>query len=155
MIRRPPRSTLFPYTTLFRSSFPSSSRWEETKPGMPRRMGKNPFSVYLAACATVPSRTRYRLITPCMSPPRVSRTSACGTCRNSRALQSAPGQGSGRRALAGGDRLLQLSYNKIVRNSLHGKGWVGGAPRAPPARLQSAFDDDEVFRVGPEARRVC
>src|SRR2546426_8460969 len=26
MIRRPPRSTLFPYTTLFRSSFQSSSR---------------------------------------------------------------------------------------------------------------------------------
>src|SRR2546430_8942130 len=26
MIRRPPRSTLFPYTTLFRSSVPTSSR---------------------------------------------------------------------------------------------------------------------------------
>src|SRR2546430_8074186 len=26
MIRRPPRSTLFPYTTLFRSNFPRSSR---------------------------------------------------------------------------------------------------------------------------------
>src|SRR2546428_8349891 len=25
MIRRPPRSTLFPYTTLFRSAFPSAS----------------------------------------------------------------------------------------------------------------------------------
>src|SRR3712207_8690763 len=29
MIRRPPRSTLFPYTTLFRSvSFPNSQNWE-------------------------------------------------------------------------------------------------------------------------------
>src|SRR2546423_1633755 len=65
------------------------------------------------------------------------------------------GSGLGAPGACGGDRLLQLSYNKIVRNSLHGKGWVGGAPRAPPARLQSAFDDDEVFRVGPEARRVC
>src|SRR2546427_2398308 len=27
MIRRPPRSTLFPYTTLFRSRFPAPSRW--------------------------------------------------------------------------------------------------------------------------------
>src|SRR5690606_39871782 len=27
MIRRPPRSTLFPYTTLFRSSRPRSSTW--------------------------------------------------------------------------------------------------------------------------------
>src|SRR5687768_18295409 len=26
MIRRPPRSTLFPYTTLFRSKFPSAKR---------------------------------------------------------------------------------------------------------------------------------
>src|SRR5258708_30895363 len=30
MIRRPPRSTLFPYTTLFRSSYPSAvvARWK-------------------------------------------------------------------------------------------------------------------------------
>src|SRR3712207_7581790 len=29
MIRRPPRSTLFPYTTLFRSCFPWSALWVE------------------------------------------------------------------------------------------------------------------------------
>src|SRR5437588_3398479 len=28
MIRRPPRSTLFPYTTLFRSAFPELNDWE-------------------------------------------------------------------------------------------------------------------------------
>src|SRR5690349_23394714 len=28
MIRRPPRSTLFPYTTLFRSSYRCSCRWD-------------------------------------------------------------------------------------------------------------------------------
>src|SRR3989442_11941002 len=33
MIRRPPRSTLFPYTTLFRSSTPSSIR--STRPSTP------------------------------------------------------------------------------------------------------------------------
>src|SRR3712207_6992824 len=30
MIRRPPRSTLFPYTTLFRSNDPDGSRYRET-----------------------------------------------------------------------------------------------------------------------------
>src|SRR5256885_7120135 len=30
MIRRPPRSTLFPYTTLFRSRKPSASSWPPT-----------------------------------------------------------------------------------------------------------------------------
>src|ERR1035437_10750598 len=30
MIRRPPRSTLFPYTTLFRSGVPSRSHWGVT-----------------------------------------------------------------------------------------------------------------------------
>src|SRR3712207_8513263 len=34
MIRRPPRSTLFPYTTLFRSSF-SCSRRSFSSPGSP------------------------------------------------------------------------------------------------------------------------
>src|SRR5256885_5686969 len=36
MIRRPPRSTLFPYTTLFRSTSCSSPRWTGT-PACPRR----------------------------------------------------------------------------------------------------------------------
>src|SRR3712207_7535442 len=33
MIRRPPRSTLFPYTTLFRSSRRSSSTWPDRRRG--------------------------------------------------------------------------------------------------------------------------
>src|SRR3712207_8555993 len=32
MIRRPPRSTLFPYTTLFRSSTDSTVEWGEDRP---------------------------------------------------------------------------------------------------------------------------
>src|SRR3989442_9231790 len=36
MIRRPPRSTLFPYTTLFRSAFVESLRSSST-PSSPRR----------------------------------------------------------------------------------------------------------------------
>src|SRR5258708_24018009 len=31
MIRRPPRSTLFPYTTLFRSSFSGRDLWEPVR----------------------------------------------------------------------------------------------------------------------------
>src|SRR5438445_6862030 len=42
MTRRPPRSTLFPYTTLFRSSPRSSSRRRSCacNPGSPRRCGE-------------------------------------------------------------------------------------------------------------------
>src|SRR5438105_9422180 len=44
MIRRPPRSTLFPYTTLFRSPPPrrgwSAARWR----GALRRLGRRPRS---------------------------------------------------------------------------------------------------------------
>src|SRR5687767_15498355 len=41
MVRRPPRSTLFPYTTLFRSSpggpCPAPSGWRLRRPGPPPR----------------------------------------------------------------------------------------------------------------------
>src|SRR5256885_8525203 len=37
MIRRPPRSTLFPYTTLFRSSSPRTARPRTSKAGPRRR----------------------------------------------------------------------------------------------------------------------
>src|SRR2546427_6194978 len=37
MIRRPPRSTLFPYTTLFRSLTPSSCPTAPTPPSSPTR----------------------------------------------------------------------------------------------------------------------
>src|SRR3712207_7825518 len=49
MIRRPPRSTLFPYTTLFRSAAgvaPATTRFleqlhREAPPGLPRQRGRN------------------------------------------------------------------------------------------------------------------
>src|SRR3712207_8206116 len=37
MIRRPPRSTLFPYTTLFRSHTQAAPEQEPVGPGPPRR----------------------------------------------------------------------------------------------------------------------
>src|SRR3712207_7239727 len=37
MIRRPPRSTLFPYTTLFRSPRPGWTRTEQPDPPLPVR----------------------------------------------------------------------------------------------------------------------
>src|SRR2546421_6960069 len=39
MIRRPPRSTLFPYTTLFRSSGVENNQGEAASGGYPRRAG--------------------------------------------------------------------------------------------------------------------
>src|SRR3989442_2202600 len=39
MIRRPPRSTLFPYTTLFRSDCPP---WRSTNPALPPAPAREP-----------------------------------------------------------------------------------------------------------------
>src|SRR2546428_7129347 len=50
MIRRPPRSTLFPYTTLFRSATSPSTRWART----PRR-GSRPSSSLTATSTSEPS----------------------------------------------------------------------------------------------------
>src|SRR2546430_8526907 len=41
MIRRPPRSPLFPYTTLFRSAFPLGDRLEQ-EPAADRALGPGP-----------------------------------------------------------------------------------------------------------------
>src|SRR5260370_20864418 len=50
MIRRPPRSTLFPYTTLFRSRPAHKSRWPtesarewQSCPALSRKTGRRPF----------------------------------------------------------------------------------------------------------------
>src|SRR2546427_3950381 len=40
MIRRPPRSTLFPYTTLFRSALPRPHRRVRRRDAGPRRRGR-------------------------------------------------------------------------------------------------------------------
>src|SRR5256885_12204686 len=42
MIRRPPRSTLFPYTTLFRSRPPPSRPSAAAPPGLPGRASRTP-----------------------------------------------------------------------------------------------------------------
>src|SRR5260221_8442554 len=52
MIRRPPRSTLFPYTTLFRSQF----RALQQKRGAPGRLGQADQSVDFADRQPVPRR---------------------------------------------------------------------------------------------------
>src|SRR2546426_7417094 len=48
MIRRPPRSTLFPYTTLFRSRSPARSEAQEQRAGDPSLQA-------VAFCAPIPS----------------------------------------------------------------------------------------------------
>src|SRR2546425_5656354 len=40
MIRRPPRSTLFPYTTLFRSTLRAGGRVRRGRPRSPRRLAR-------------------------------------------------------------------------------------------------------------------
>src|SRR2546430_12913024 len=40
MIRRPPRSTLFPYTTLFRSEDPRALRFARSRDGLARGNGR-------------------------------------------------------------------------------------------------------------------
>src|SRR5258707_5400485 len=47
MIRRPPRSTLFPYTTLFRSTLPPSLHFERPHPQID--FERSPFHVNTAA----------------------------------------------------------------------------------------------------------
>src|SRR3712207_8832593 len=59
MIRRPPRSTLFPYTTLFRSDFPVTNvswedaqaycRWRSQRDGWPIRLPTEAEWEYAAA----------------------------------------------------------------------------------------------------------
>src|SRR3712207_9061655 len=48
MIRRPPRSTLFPYTTLFRSH--GSVGRDISNPGIVRIRGLNPLEIVADAC---------------------------------------------------------------------------------------------------------
>src|SRR3712207_7127747 len=50
-IRRPPRSTLFPYTTLFRSCRHVSVRWDPTKPAAPVMKARKAALERLAAGA--------------------------------------------------------------------------------------------------------
>src|SRR5690349_24499499 len=53
MIRRPPRSTLFPYTTLFRSAVPTSAAGTGPRTSTPNTMGTNDAaaSAYTPRCA--------------------------------------------------------------------------------------------------------
>src|SRR2546430_9740162 len=48
MIRRPPRSTLFPYTTLFRSTYSTEGRLEKGLVHLHKALELDPLSVYHA-----------------------------------------------------------------------------------------------------------
>src|SRR2546430_4169161 len=56
MIRRPPRSTLFPYTTLFRSSDRCRHRSESRQPRQLRRVARRAWHRDGQACGTKPAR---------------------------------------------------------------------------------------------------
>src|SRR2546430_15093723 len=73
MIRRPPRSTLFPYTTLFRSNFPLRSRThcENETPSSSGGFGSSSQANH----ALIPSSARdltngERIMRPNLGPPR-------------------------------------------------------------------------------------
>src|SRR5438309_6300191 len=55
MIRRPPRSTLFPYTTLFRSAFRGFCRPRQTR--VPLHLSEPSVSLQTFACAALRART--------------------------------------------------------------------------------------------------
>src|SRR5687767_15484449 len=60
MIRRPPRSTLFPYTTLFRSSKPMTSKrkrngWKRSGPDVSKRFTRGSSWKHLQASDSVRS----------------------------------------------------------------------------------------------------
>src|SRR5258708_12084279 len=58
MIRRPPRSTLFPYTTLFRSAVPQVARLHRHRGRVPARVGAD--AVAGVASAVGPARGSQR-----------------------------------------------------------------------------------------------
>src|SRR2546430_10222551 len=60
MIRRPPRSTLFPYTTLFRSQAAASHR--QTKGYRPRRLDTRQDADFFEHCVVERSHLRFVFI---------------------------------------------------------------------------------------------
>src|SRR3712207_8929407 len=59
MIRRPPRSTLFPYTTLFRSSLPGARSWRRSpESGQPQLASQRDEHDLLQASLSSLPRTR-------------------------------------------------------------------------------------------------
>src|SRR2546430_7108947 len=53
MIRRPPRSTLFPYTTLFRSGSRKPTSWRYSRPEMPDLHTLARYAVFTAFTLSV------------------------------------------------------------------------------------------------------
>src|SRR6266581_8823121 len=89
MIRRPPRSTLFPYTTLFRSQLQrtrtTSDNHERVAPGWKRRLRQLSHRVVVRSLRASPWRTR-------------NITWGCATRKSSSAFGGSTRQRSGRTA---------------------------------------------------------
>src|SRR6266567_6106362 len=130
---------------------------------MRRTSGTNCFSAYRTACATVPSLTRYRRITACMSPPvcpSSPRASPAPDVPQERSCLSltpgapyrvtAPKQcctiATGRTRL--GSRRCPACMWRCSDGPTAGQGPAAEPPSSP-------FDDDQVLGVRPEPRRVC
>src|SRR5260370_15059707 len=57
MIRRPPRSTLFPYTTLFRSRFAAALSYRPTPGLLPSRVPQQSSGLASLRCEASPERS--------------------------------------------------------------------------------------------------
>src|SRR2546422_1216366 len=55
MIRRPPRSTLFPYTTLFRSVVDKEKDWEKEMAEVDRLLNKLPYGEPTPSASSAPT----------------------------------------------------------------------------------------------------
>src|SRR2546430_12595637 len=86
MIRRPPRSTLFPYTTLFRSDPPRPRRWPSTQAAT--FMSHGDRALLQAAERTFSSAEARFLPFPLPFPPRVPRKEVPRSEEHTSELQS-------------------------------------------------------------------
>src|SRR3712207_8097528 len=82
MIRRPPRSTLFPYTTLFRSSF--TSHPDSRKPLFTSRVGKDKPLTTRSVQNIVKKYVRAAGITKAISPHSIRHTVGTNMAMNER-----------------------------------------------------------------------
>src|SRR2546427_501015 len=152
MIRRPPRSTLFPYTTLFRSCCPSGRRL--SAPG--GRFGLcTPWR---------PARNRPCSFKPSASPTRLSRSSWLTDWRERDRAAALPGlrvRPPRERALSRQGRAVLVRraavHGRVRRRDLAGGGAAllcggGGARAAGSAALTPATPDSTALSLSPSVR---
>src|SRR2546427_6543634 len=130
MIRRPPRSTLFPYTTLFRSLSAYLSRRAREPGGVRARLGR----------AVAPARRRWP------GGPRVRR------CRDARTERAATGRGADCRAAGGaGQARRQFARGRRAVRRRSDATWCR---RRAPARAGDR-SEEHTSELQSQSNLVC